>query len=62
MSFILAPERIRERVKKIKYEGDPDLLPICSNENQFLVRVLYMLSSKLNEEVKILKIIHKFEI
>lgn len=53
ISLLLTPEKIKERIKKIKYEGDPDLHPIRSHESKFLVRVLYMLSSKLNEKVKL---------
>ncbi|XP_072391535.1 sphingomyelin phosphodiesterase 4 [Diabrotica undecimpunctata] len=47
--LFLTPERIRARVKNIKYEGDPDLRPIQSYENAFLVRTLYQISQKLNE-------------
>lgn len=46
----LTPSKVKERVKKIKYEGDPDLMPIMSTENTFLVRVLYQLALKINEQ------------
>ncbi|XP_056639509.1 sphingomyelin phosphodiesterase 4 isoform X1 [Diorhabda sublineata] len=45
----LTPERIRARIKNIRYEGDPDLKPIQSYENAFLVRILYQIASKINE-------------
>ncbi|KAJ8917730.1 hypothetical protein NQ315_005179 [Exocentrus adspersus] len=45
----LTPERVRSRIKNIKYEGDPDLHPIRSTENTFLVRTLYQLALKINE-------------
>ncbi|XP_025835973.1 sphingomyelin phosphodiesterase 4 [Agrilus planipennis] len=48
--YILTPQRVRERVKNLRFEGDPDLQPIRSNENTFLVRILYQLSKKINEE------------
>lgn len=47
----LTPERVRNRIKNIKYEGDPDLHPIRSTENAFLVRTLYQISLKINELV-----------
>ncbi|KAF5269701.1 hypothetical protein FQA39_LY08624 [Lamprigera yunnana] len=47
-SHLLTPQKVRERIKKIKYEGDPDLQPIQSYEVKFLVRLLYQLSSKIN--------------
>ncbi|KAF5304167.1 hypothetical protein FQR65_LT08061 [Abscondita terminalis] len=47
---MLTPRRVRERVKKIKYEGDPDLRPIQSYEIKILVRLLYQLSSKINSD------------
>ncbi|XP_060529009.1 sphingomyelin phosphodiesterase 4 isoform X2 [Cylas formicarius] len=46
---MLTPERVRSRLKTIKYEGDPDLLPIRSDECAFLVRTLYQVSLKINE-------------
>lgn len=45
----LTPEKVRSRVKTIKYEGDPDLIPIRSDENKFLVRTLYQISLQINE-------------
>ncbi|KAL1494759.1 hypothetical protein ABEB36_010305 [Hypothenemus hampei] len=45
----LTPEKVRSRLKKIKYDGDPDLLPIRGDESTFLVRILYQLATKLNE-------------
>lgn len=47
----LTPERVRSRIKNIKYEGDPDLHPIRSTENAFLVRTLYQIALKINESV-----------
>jgi sphingomyelin phosphodiesterase 4 len=47
----LTPARVRERMKKIKYEGDPDLYPIRSTEITFLVRMFYQLSLQINENV-----------
>ncbi|KAK4875253.1 hypothetical protein RN001_011675 [Aquatica leii] len=47
---LLTPQRVRERIKKIKYEGDPDLQPIQSFEVRVLVRLLYQLSSKINND------------
>lgn len=49
---LLTPERVRERVKHMKYEGNPDLMPITSFENGFLVTFLYDLSRKINEKVR----------
>lgn len=48
-SDFLTPEKIRARIKNIRYEGDPDLCPIQSTENAFLVRTLYQISLKINE-------------
>lgn len=48
---LLTPERVRERLKHMKYEGDPDLMPITSYENGFLVTFLYHIASKINEKV-----------
>ncbi|EFA10294.2 Sphingomyelin phosphodiesterase 4-like Protein [Tribolium castaneum] len=48
----LTPERVRERMKKIKYEGDPDLHPIRTMEIAFLVRMLYQLSLQINENFR----------
>ena len=36
---------------EIKYSGDPELQPIRSFENPALVRLLYKLSTHLNEKV-----------
>lgn len=47
----LTPAKVRERVKKIKYDGDPDLHPIRSNEVTFLVRMFYQLAIYINEKV-----------
>ena len=51
VSPLLASRDWKERRKRIKYEGDPDLQPIKSTENAFLVRLLYQITSKLNEMV-----------
>lgn len=48
---LLTPEKVKERLKILKYDGDPDLHPIRTHENQFLVRSLYKLSVKINEDV-----------
>ncbi|CAG9860561.1 unnamed protein product [Phyllotreta striolata] len=48
-SDFLTPERVRARIKNIRYEGDPDLHPIQSHENTFLVRTLYQIALKINE-------------
>lgn len=48
---LLTPEKVKERLKVLKYDGDPDLHPIRTHENQFLVRSLYKLSTKINEDV-----------
>lgn len=50
-SFDLSPNGARLRAKSLKYEGDPDLHPIKSNENAFLVRMLYTLAQKINDAV-----------
>lgn len=47
----LTPERVRRRLKQIKYDGDPDLHPIRSDECAFLVRALYQFAVKVNEQV-----------
>ena len=51
VSPLLAARDWKERRKHIKYEGDPDLQPIKSTENAFLVRLLHQIASKLNEMV-----------
>jgi hypothetical protein len=51
VSPLLASRDWKERRKCIKYEGDPDLQPIKSNENAFLVRLLHQIASKVNEMV-----------
>jgi hypothetical protein len=51
VSPLLVSRDWRERRKCIKYEGDPDLQPIKSTENAFLVRLLHQITSKLNEMV-----------
>lgn len=48
---LLTPERVRQRLKHMKYEGDPDLMPVTTYENGFLVTFLYHMSSKINEKV-----------
>lgn len=45
----LTPEKVRSRIKTLKYDGDPDLLPIRTDECAFLVRSLYQFASKINE-------------
>ncbi|XP_022790636.1 sphingomyelin phosphodiesterase 4-like [Stylophora pistillata] len=35
----------------VRYSGDPELTPICSFENSALVRLMYKLSTHLNEKV-----------
>ena len=39
---------------EVKYSGDPELQPICSYENPALVRLLYNLSTHLNEKVYVI--------
>jgi hypothetical protein len=51
LSPLLASRDWKERRKCIKYEGDPDLQPIKTTENAFLVRLLHQITSKLNEMV-----------
>jgi hypothetical protein len=53
ISPLLASRDWKERQKHIKYEGDPDLQPIKSTENAFLVRLLHQVASKLNEMVNV---------
>ncbi|XP_023023938.2 sphingomyelin phosphodiesterase 4 isoform X1 [Leptinotarsa decemlineata] len=45
----LTPKMVRTRIKNLKYDGNPDLHPIRSTENAFLVRTLYQIASKVNE-------------
>ncbi|XP_019762262.2 sphingomyelin phosphodiesterase 4 isoform X1 [Dendroctonus ponderosae] len=45
----LTPEKVRQRLKTIRYDGDPDLEPIKSTECTFMVRALYQLATKVNE-------------
>ena len=40
---------------EVKYSGDPELQPICSYENPALVRLLYKLSTHLNEKVYVMQ-------
>lgn len=47
----MTPEKVRQRIKNIKYDGDPDLHPIRTSENKFFIRTLYQISTKLNEKV-----------
>ncbi|PSN42218.1 hypothetical protein C0J52_11255 [Blattella germanica] len=56
----LAPREWKARRKHIKYEGDPDLEPIRTNENAFLVKLLYHITSKLNE-MYTLEMCHLYE-
>jgi hypothetical protein len=60
ISPLLASRDWKERRKHIKYEGDPDLQPIKSTENAFLVRLLHQVTSKLNEMVSVYQ--HCFDI
>jgi hypothetical protein len=53
VSPLLASRDWKEGRKHIKYEGDPDLQPIKSTENAFLVRLLHQVACKLNEMVSI---------
>lgn len=47
----LSPKGVWMRRKKVKYQGDPDLYPIRSDENAFLVRMLYNIAQKINSTV-----------
>ncbi|KDR21935.1 Sphingomyelin phosphodiesterase 4 [Zootermopsis nevadensis] len=60
VSPLLASRDWKERRKCIKYEGDPDLQPIKSTENAFLVRLLHQITSKLNE-MYTLEMCHLYE-
>lgn len=53
VSSLLASRDWKEQRKCIKYEGDPDLQPIKTTENAFLVRLLHQITSKLNEVVSV---------
>lgn len=48
---ILTPTKVKERLKNMKYEGDPDLIPIRSYEIAFLVRLLYVFACNINQQV-----------
>lgn len=45
------PQQWRQRSLNIQYDGDPDVLPIRSDESEFLVRFLHQVASRLNEMV-----------
>lgn len=45
----ITPSYIKSQLNKIKYTGDPALIPIMDSEVKFLVRFFYQVSSKLNE-------------
>lgn len=45
----ITPSFIKSQLNKIKYTGDPFLIPIMDGEVKFLVRFFYQVSSKLNE-------------
>lgn len=47
----LTPKGVWMRRKNVKYQGDPDLYPIRSDENAFLVRMLYNIAQKINSTV-----------
>ncbi|GJQ83344.1 hypothetical protein Trydic_g18129 [Trypoxylus dichotomus] len=49
IDMLLTPKQVMERKKKIRYEGDPDLYPVRSNEFKLLVRMFYHWSTKINE-------------
>lgn len=48
--------QMRRNINCLKYTGDPELMPIQSNECKFLVRVFHHVSVKLNEIVCMNKI------
>ncbi|XP_077299707.1 sphingomyelin phosphodiesterase 4 [Arctopsyche grandis] len=48
-NVLMSPKQAKDRINQIKYMGDPDLQPVKSFENAFLVRVLHQISSKMNE-------------
>ncbi|XP_028173889.1 sphingomyelin phosphodiesterase 4 [Ostrinia furnacalis] len=41
--------KLRNKHAEIQYMGDPDLMPISSYESTILVRMLYQISSRINE-------------
>ncbi|XP_045782849.1 sphingomyelin phosphodiesterase 4 [Maniola jurtina] len=41
--------KLRNKPNEIQYMGDPELKPIMSYENTILVRILYQISTRLNE-------------
>lgn len=43
-----------QRIRNVKYTGDPAILPAHSNEITFLVRLLYKISKFLNDKVSFL--------
>ncbi|XP_017772649.1 PREDICTED: sphingomyelin phosphodiesterase 4 isoform X2 [Nicrophorus vespilloides] len=45
----LKQQSIRERMKCLKFDGDPDLMPIQSREIGFLVRMFYQASCFINQ-------------
>lgn len=47
----ITPSYMKQQLRNITYTGDPALLPIMNHEIKFLVRLLYLVSSKLNEMV-----------
>ncbi|XP_039747196.1 sphingomyelin phosphodiesterase 4 isoform X2 [Pararge aegeria] len=42
-------QKLRNKPTGIQYMGDPELMPIMSYENTILVRILYQISTRLNE-------------
>lgn len=46
--------QLRNKPTDIQYMGDPDLMPIMTYENTILVRILYQISTRLNELVSVL--------
>lgn len=47
----MSPSHMKKNENELKYEGDPDLQPICSFENAFLVRFFYYICSWINYNV-----------
>ncbi|XP_031768338.2 sphingomyelin phosphodiesterase 4 [Galleria mellonella] len=41
--------KLRSKPTEVQYMGDPDLMPITSYESTILVRMLYQISSRINE-------------